>query len=566
MIGNLVTIVREGQLINIDEDCLRKDDAVVLQTADVVPADLRLIEAEGLEVDEFDITGELLPVIKKVGDEDVILHAGSKVTRGSGQGIVIAAGEETEYGRILHQSWEQGRMPEVRIFEKRYLSLILLLLPAFLIQAAQSNDVIGVIVIYLLWFVLLALLQNSELFRHLLVSYELDKLKRFSIQIRDPDVMERMIRMDIVCFDKTGVLTTCQMEVKNIYLADAMLQADLAATGDEGAFHWIKIASALSNDVLFFEKLDLASPIDRALIAFAMKNGVDDKELLLRHKRIYDKPFDSENRHMVVGFELDGRKYYFAKGDPGVVLRMCMHYMSVTGDVREMDYEFWGSHLSNIQAINESGDTAIALAFAGSVSDEIPEKYTFLCLVQLQNPLQPDVCETIAGMKGAGIRNTLLTGDRAETAASVAMACGLTNNGAAVLTGNSIQKMEPREVARQSAYCSVFARLIPSQKALIVRLFQEKGHCVGMVGDGVNDGIALRVADIGLSFIKDSSPIARRFSDILVNDLADLLILIHSAHRIKKRSALLRSIRILSIAGLLFGLYAWVFAPHILGG
>lgn len=86
MTGNLVTIVREGGLINIDEDDLRKDDIVVLQTADVIPADLKLVEANGLEIDEFDITGELLPVIKEVGEADVILYAGSKVTRGTGKG------------------------------------------------------------------------------------------------------------------------------------------------------------------------------------------------------------------------------------------------------------------------------------------------------------------------------------------------------------------------------------------------------------------------------------------------------------------------------------------------
>ena len=119
--------------------------------------------------------------------------------------------------------------------------------------------------------------------------------------------------------------------------------------------------------------------------------------------------------------------------------------------------------------------------------------------------------------------------------------------------------MDLREVSRQSAYCSVFARLIPSQKGLLIRALQQKGHYIGMVGDGANDGIGLQVADVGISFVKNSSPLARRFSDILISELSDLLRLIESAKRIKKRSKSLRLFRIFILVVLFVSVYGFVF-------
>ncbi len=558
MTGNLVTIVRDGKLVNIDENNLSKHDMVVLQTADIVPADLKLVEANGLEIDEFEITGEIMPVPKRV-EEDVIIYMGSRIIRGTGKGVVVAIREQTEFGKILSQSWEQNQTYKFQFIEKKYLGLVLLLLPAFIIQMTQSNNIIGVIAFYSLLSVILVLLQNNELFKYLPVSSELKSLRSFNIQIRDTRALERMSHIDILCFDKTGVLTTRQMDVKNIHLAGRTLNTDDVSTIDESTFHWIKIACALCNDVLFFEKLELANPIDKALISFAIKKGVDARELFLRSKRIYHKPFDSENRYMVCGFELDDKEQFFAKGDPEVILGMCNRYMTATGDRKKMDFEFLGLNLSNMQAINRSGDTAIALAYTTDTSDITSKNYTFLCLLQLENSLQPGVRETVKSVTEKGIRSILLTGDRAETAGRVAEECSITKDSTMVLTGRTIERMELKEVARQASYCSAFARLIPSQKGVLIRLLQQKGHCVGMVGDGLNDGIALKAADVGISFLKDSSPIARRFSEILINDLIDLLRLFEGAERIKWRVRQLRSLRIFVIATLLLSSYMWIF-------
>jgi Ca2+-transporting ATPase len=562
MTGDFVTIVGDGKLINIDDDNLRIGDTVVLQTQDIVPADLKLMEANGLEVDEFDITGELLPVVKKAEDEDAILYVGSKVTKGTGKGVVIAIGEETEYGKVLRQSWEQEKPFQFHLIKKKYLSPILLLLLAFLIQAEHSNHVFALAIFYSILSLVLLLSQNEELHRHIIVSKEFKKLGRADIQIRDMKALEQMGDVDILCFDKTGVLTTRQMEVKNIYLAEGDVVTDAVSDIDKDTLHLINTACALCHDVQFFEKLDQANPVDKALIAFAQKNGLDARELLSRSRRIYDQPFDSENRYMSCGFEIEGREYYFAKGDPDIIRKMCNRYITVAGVRKGVGAKFWRLNRSNMETINQNGDIVIALAYSNTSSSD----FIFLCLLQMENPLQVGVCETIKGITEKGIRSMLLTGDRAETAVSVAEACGITNNSKKFLTGKTLDRMESPEIVRQSAYCSVFARLLPSQKGFLIRLLQQGDHCVGMVGDGVNDGIALKAADIGISFVENSSPIARRLAKILINELVDLSSLIDSAHRVKRRMGQLKVFRIGIMAASLFSVYVWVFAPYIFGG
>lgn len=561
MRGNLVTIVKNGKFIITDEDNLCRDDLVVLQAGDLVPADLKLVEARGLEIDEFEITGEIMPVIKKADDQDVMIYMGSRVVSGTGKGIVVSTGEQTEYGRVLTQGWEQNKPYEFQIFKKKYLGLVGFVLPAFVVHLAHSNNDIVVIAFYLLLSLILILLQNDDFFKYLLISNELKYFQRFNIQIRDLGILEGMNEIDLICFDKTGVLTSRQMEVKKLYFADKILDTENVFYNlEENTAHLVKIACALCNDVVYFEKMALANPIDKALITFAQKNGINVNEMLLRSKRIYDRPFDSENRYMAVGFVIDDQKYFFAKGDPGVILRMCNGYLTSTGAKKDVDYEFLLFHNSNINAISRKGDTVIALAYASEITDRIPMQYTFLCLLQLENSLQLGVRETIKRISEKGIRSILLTGDLAETAMRIGADSGITKNSKVYLTGRSIDRMALSEVARQSTYCSIFARLLPSHKGILIRLLQQKGHCVAMVGDGPNDGIALKVADIGISFVENSSPIARRLSKILIDDLADLLRLIKGAGRIKRRAKQLKLFRLLIFVLLLLYVYVQVFS------
>ena len=501
-----------------------------------------------------------MPVIKKLKGSDVTVFECSRVIRGTGKGHIIATGEQTEYGKIAKQAWEQEKGYEFHVVNKRYFVLPLLLLPALIISLTRFHNPATVFAVFLPLAAIVVLLQNTKLFKYILITREIRRLQGHNIYFRDMTALEHLINVDVMCFDKTGVLTTRNLEVKNVFPKGGILDIDSVSTAGN-TFNLIKIACALCNDVRFREKMDQASLIDRALISFAIKNGVNLDETLFRYKRIYDKPFDSEERYMACGFQFsDTTAYYFTKGDPEVILRMCDSYATISGVKKGMDFDLLSSVKTNIDSINKTGDTIIALAYSSDASDNVPLNYTFLCLLQLESPLVPRVRQLLGKLREKGIKSVMLTGDRAEAAGRVGKEIGITDNPNADLTGKHIERMELSEVAKQSAYGSVFARLLPSQKGILIRLFQEKGHYVAMVGDGANDSIALRVADIGISFVENSSPFAKRLSKILINDLGDLLLVVQGSNRIKWRTTFLTWFRTSTIIMILIDLYMWVLS------
>jgi len=554
---NYVTIEIDGKLINIDEENLCKGDLVVVQTGDIVPADLHLVEERGLVVDDFDITGEILPVHKQVNDEIVNLYMGSKVMKGTGKGVVIATGKETQYGKILKQERELVSKHPILIFQARYLLLVGLLLLAFGIYIAKSEVDFRHVALSVIWSFALILLQNDDLFQHILVQREIRRLAHFNIHISNSTAFELLWKMDILCFDKTGVLTTRDLKVKHIYLADGTgyVEGNVVDHLDESALHQLKIACAMCHDVLIYEKIDQANPIDRALIKFAENQGVVLPELWEQYERIYDAPFEPENRSMVCGYRRTGDVIYYIKGDPDVILNQCKDYLTAMGERKNVDTTFWNFINSTVDSITKNGDTAIALACASNILPQTGRMLSFLCLIQLENSLQSGAIKVVQGLKEKGIRVLLLTGDRLQTAIKVGQTCGISEDSRACLTGKVIDAIGSSEVNRQSQYCSVFARLSPSQKGYLILLFQQRGHCVGMFGEGPNDGIALRVADISISFTKNSSLIARQFSKILLTEPVDLLALLEGANCAHRNVKILKVFRVLILIGSLMSAY-----------
>ena len=546
MKGNTVTIVKMGKIVNIADDDLRKGDILLLQAGDLVTADLKLIEARGLEVDEFELTGEIMPVAKKVDGEDVFVYKGSRVTRGNGEGVVIAIGEETEYGEILKQRWGQVKYKFPSLMKWKYFVLLAFLLPPFIVFLNRYNNPALICIASLAMTVFAVLIQNNEMFNYILTLSEVKKIRSQNIQVHDETSLDCINDIDTVCFDKTGVLTTRDIEVKRIHFADEIPGTN-SFLYDKDIFDLTKIACALCNDVIFYEKTNQANPIDRALISFALKNGVDIRDIASKYRRIFEKPFDSEDRYMACGFELDDKKIYFAKGDPDIILRMCKSYATTSGVEKKADLDFLLSINTKTRSINQRGDVAIALAYVSGASETPPSNYVFLCLLQLTNPVKPGALEVVKSLRREGIRALILTGDRPETAMKIGEEAGIGKRSDFCLTGKIMSRMKMSEVARQSDDVSVYARLSPSQKGVLVMLLQERSHHVAMVGDGANDTVALKVADVGISFVENSSFLAKRVSKILINDTADLLTIIQSARRIKWRIKYLMLFRVATL-------------------
>jgi len=550
--GNIATIERTGRIVNIAESDVHNGDTLFLQAGDLVPADLKLLEARELEVDEFDLTGEIMPVVKKVGD-DIFVYRGSKVTRGQGKGVVIAIGEETEYGKILGQRWGQVKYRFPSLLKARYFALPALLFPPFVVLVVRYSNFALICTLCLAMAFFTVLMQNNELFKYVFSSREVKKIASKNIHVNDETFLETIDRVDTVCFDKTGVLTTREMEVEGVHLADEASDAD-SFLSNRSIFELTGIACALCNDVMFLEKMSQANPVDRALISFASKNKVDIERLASEYKRIYDKPFDSEERYMACGYEFGDKEVYFAKGDPDVILKMCKNYITASGSEKKIHSDVFLSINAKTHSINQQGGVAIALAYSYGTSETPPTHYSFLCLLQMANPVKPGAPEAIKNLERRQKRPVILTGDRPETALKIAGEVGIDNTSDHCLTGKHMERMEFSEIGRQSEHNTVFARLSPSQKGILIMQLQQRNHCVAMVGDGANDTIALKVADVGISFVENSSPFAQRVSKILINDLVDLSTLFQSARRTKQQIRCLILFRASILASILLAL------------
>lgn len=556
MVSQTVTVLKANAPSNIPEEELHQGDVVLLQAGELVPADLRLVEAVALEVDEWELTGEITPVAKQVGAEDVFVYRGSRVTRGHGKGIVIAAGDDTEYAQILKQHWELRTPNPPVLLTRRSLLLLLLLLPPGALLLSHYHSAIIVYILIGASASLIVWLQNGAWFTARGTAHTVKDLARQNIRVRDVAALDVIGNVDIACLDKTGILTTLEIAVKHIHFVDET--PDRAwFSSDHAHAALINLACALCNDVFYLEKRERANPIDKALIAFAAQQGYAIDEVVPRFQRVYDQPFESDARYMAAGFERDDRRWYFAKGDPDVIVKMCHSYRTAASDEKSINFPFYTAVKTRLDAIAQAGNTVIALAYSPGGSAGPPEHYAFLGLIELENPVRSGLPTTIRALQEAGIRSIMLTGDRPETALVVSDHAGIGTYPRYCLTGRQIATMNLEEVARQARYVSVFARMLPSHKGLLVRLLQRDQQRVVMLGDGANDTIALRAADVGISLVEHSSPLARRVSQVLITDLADLLTVIESARRLKAKAGDVDALRLAAVFMLFLGLYAW---------
>jgi Ca2+-transporting ATPase len=205
--------------------------------------------------------------------------------------------------------------------------------------------------------------------------------------------------------------------------------------------------------------------------------------------------------------------------------------------------------------MGRGGSVVIALAYSKNPFVKPPSSYTFLCLFRLENPLKPDAKAVLRELSEKGIRNVIFTGDRTETALRIGVETGIENAAKFYLTGRDIEKMPLSEVAKQCEYVSVFTRLSPSQKGIIGRIFQQRGHRVAVIGDGTNDVIALKSADVGISFVERSSPMAKRAAKVLINDLTDILRVVETARQAYWQVGFIAACITLMFLMLLFGGY-----------
>ena len=556
MLAPRATVLRGGQRCSIDGEDVVPGDIVLIEAGDKVPADLRLLLARGLSVQEAVLTGESLPVEKgqspvatgsPLGDRSSMAYGGTVVASGQGRGVVVATGDRTEIGRIsgLLAEVQTLTTPLVRQMDvfARWLTALILVVGAMLLAygylsgAYAFSDMFMVVV----GLSVAAIPEGLPAVLTITLAVGVQAMARRNAIVRRLPVIETVGSVSVICTDKTGTLTRNEMMVATAVTPDGSFTlegvgyapagrvsregSDNAATPDP-LLEELALATVLCNDAELREHEDQwtveGDPMEGALLAFAGKVLGDAREARSNWTRVDAIPFDAQHRFMAtLDRDRDGRVAVFVKGAPERIAAMCTHQRSADGGIEPLQPDVWRDRAERIA---NRGQRVLALAVregedgqASLTHEHVEGTLTLLGLVGMIDPPRAEAIEAVQQCHRAGIRVKMITGDHAGTAAAIGRQIGLRAPDA-VLTGADIDAMDDVALAQAALDCDVFARTSPENKLRLVMALQAHDMTVAMTGDGVNDAPALKRADAGIAMGLKGSEAAKEAADLVLAD------------------------------------------------
>ncbi|PMB15596.1 carbonate dehydratase [Fischerella thermalis CCMEE 5282] len=560
------TIIRNGQKMQVPSTELVPGDVVLLASGDKVPADLRLVQARNLQVNESALTGESIAIEKNIQLLDIdtplaertnMAYAGSFVTFGTGKGIVVAIGDATETGRIS-QLIEQGtnlKTPLTRKFDKfsRTLLYIILGIAALMFAVGLGYGYSWVEMFEAaIAFAVSAIPEGLPAVVTVTLAIGVSRMARRHAIVRKLPAVETLGSATVICSDKTGTLTENQMTVQAIYAGDQnyivtgvgyvpqgkiLLNEKPVNWDNSSALQECIKAGLLCNDSHLEKKNGqwqvVGDPTEGALIVVANKVGITRSSLEEEMPRLDVIPFESEFQYMATlhetsSFASDKKQgTIYVKGSVEAILKRCQQMLDVEGNLIPLDAE---TIHQEVDAMAHQGLRVLAFA-KKTVPDvetlrttslqhaDIENDLIFLGLQGMIDPPRKEAIKAVQACQEAGIQVKMITGDHAVTAQAIARSMGFNKNGEVLaFTGSQLAQMGKSELATAIEDGVVFARVAPEQKLRIVEALQSRGEVVAMTGDGVNDAPALKQADIGIAMGGAGTEVAKEASDMILTD------------------------------------------------
>jgi len=548
------TVIREGKQRQIPADQLVPGDLVRLEAGDKVPADLRLIEAKNLHIDESALTGESVPVDKhthpleadtQLADRANLAFASTIATSGQGRGLVIAIGEATETGQISEMVQQSTNLTtpltrKIERFSWRLLYVILgLAALAFAIGLGRGESWIEMFQTA----VALAVSGIPEELPPLvtiILAIGVSRMADRHAIIRKLPAVETLGSATVICSDKTGTLTENQMTVEQIYAGGQRYRVSGTSYSTEGEIlqddQPVALEQAptlqdclrcgmLCNDSALNEEdgqpaID-GDPTEGALIVVGQKVGLRRENLEENQPRRDVIPFESEHQYMATLHQGDQGRVIYVKGSTEAVLSRCDQAQNAQGESSELHRE----ELEQVaDSFAEKGLRVLAFAQKSANSDTLERQgiesgLTFLGLQGMIDPPREEAIRAVDACQEAGIQVKMVTGDHAVTASAIAQMMHLSQQDhAPALSGRDLSDRDDAALKNAVEDTTVFARVAPEQKLRLIEALQAKGHVVAMTGDGVNDAPALKQADIGIAMGEMGTEVAKEASDIILTD------------------------------------------------
>lgn len=542
-------VLRENSVHEVNAEKLVPGDIVILESGDVVTADLRLLEAAKLQINESALTGESVPVGKQIdtvvenaplAERKNMAYKGTAVTRGSGSGVVVATGMKTELGKIssLVEEAEAEETPlEERLDRLGRMLIIVTLIIAALVAVAgilQGRDTLQMIETAIALAVA-AIPEGLPIVATIALARGMRRMAQRNALVNRLAAVETLGGTNIICTDKTGTLTENQMTLTQLTLAsgnvhlsdeDSFLRDDdkeISLPGHEVFRRALEAGVLCNNAALSSAKSAedaIGDPVEAALLAAGAKVGIYREDLLHELPEMREVAFDPDVKMMATFHRQDGGYRVAAKGAPEAILNHCSQLLTEDGTA-QLNSEAREEWLARNQKMAQSGLRMLAVAekYVNDVDTDPYQSLTLLGLVGLLDPPRQDVQDAIQACRQAGIQVVMITGDQAATARKVALAVGLVEEEAAdTLEGDDLQNLIDSEEHARIKESRILARVSPKQKLDLIDIYQREGFVVAMTGDGVNDAPALKKADIGVAMGKRGTQVAQEAADMVLQD------------------------------------------------
>lgn len=507
-----VTVLRDNEELEINVENVVIGDIVKLNAGTIVPADLKIVEAKDLFVNQSVFTGESILVEKTINaksncnqifDIDNICLMGSTIESGKATGIVISTGVNTYLGQVGNEVKVSG---EITSFDKGIKSISNLLIKYMIVVCLLVIVIDGIIkknISEALLFALSVAVGITPSMLPMILNVNLTKgsraLAKKKTLVKKIEAIENLGAIDILCTDKTGTLTENKITLQKYIDASGVENEDIL----EYAFLNSLYSTGIKN------------LIDRAILTYGDKHSI--KEKIEKYEKVDEIPFDYTRKKQSVVVKNKTSYRMITKGALEEVIKDCKN-AKINGKLVPLKKEIITIIKEKAIELANSGMQVIALA----EKREYPGKddfsslsevdMTFIGFVGFLDPVKKDVGNTISNLAKMGVKTKILTGDNPYATKNICNMVGLGND---ILLGSDIDKMNDLELSKKIEEVSVFARMNPIQKERIVKLYRKNNHVVGYMGDGVNDAPSLSSADVGIS-VNTATSIAKEASDIII--------------------------------------------------
>lgn len=522
----IATVLRDGIVKKISSFDLVPGDIILLEEGDYISADARIIDSTEFRCNESALTGEDVPVekyadeifddIETVENRRNMVFAGTNVAHGNAKAVVVATAFNTELGKNSAISQQVGNddLPvkhELDFISKIVNILILFVcVVVFVIGFVQnfstSNFALMTLKVLLdtLALAVAAIPESLPVISTIVIAIGVQRILKDNIVLKDSSALELLGKVDIICSDKTGVITRNKMDLNCIFDGKELINLENDILSDNAATV-IKLAAACST----LQNDSTENAIQKACLNY---NSMSKRDIDALFPKLAEIPFDSQRKTMTVITMVNETPFAIVKGAPEIVIPKCTGVNAE--QLLKLNDEFASNALRNVCIAIRKLDSIPA----NPLAEEIENDLTFVGLLGLSHPIREGIEAEIETCKHAGIKTVMITGDNLLTAKAIAKKVGILISDDSAITGEELAKMTNKELEKNIHKYSVFARVFPNDKLRIVKSFQKRKKIVIVTGYNLDDADALNQADVGCAIGKFGSDVAKTSADIVISN------------------------------------------------